>query len=366
MRIRNITALALAALLMTAALASCGPAPEVYDLPDPAAYFEKVFYASQLYDREKLSKYFYVRKNVDEETAREAAEAYVRLLTEEYGFTIIYDRDDELLLRPADKTGNADYNVRIDLHSLPDNVRVRFLEESDGGKVLNLVEPDEIFDPSDAPAPEPEPEPETRPEPEPEPATKPEPQPETKPEPKPEPETKPEPEPEPDPVDFDGVLPDPYSFFNGDLSYSYEAKGNEIYITFYYKEPSIEPILAYLELLNDERYGLTPTRTKTEYEYQSVNWIFDYAGDKQIEDFPILYDKYISSCAIYFLGFSNNGVMQMDIWYMADGLTFADFGDRYPERLTGKDGDGLLTGVLGTVKPGETKPSGDDRPGNSD
>ena len=162
--------------------------------------------------------------------------------------------------------------------------------------------------------------------------------------------------------DRDGTLPDPYMFFNGDLSYDYETKGDgsQVYIEFYFDTQTADPAAAYVALLSDPRYNLTLTGEEhlTGSDGSLTGrWRFDYTGAKQVGQVSF-YDPDDPKCSFYVWYSTVAGYHQatnVNIWYAPDGFTFADYGNRYSERLTDRyePDSGKLTGILETVHPGE-------------
>lgn len=181
----------------------------------------------------------------------------------------------------------------------------------------------------------------------------------SEPKPEPEPETKPEPEPEPE--DRDGTLPDPYSFFNGDLSYNYDAKsdGSQVYITFNYKGQDLDPAEAYIRLASDPRYGLSVADEDsiTSSKGEVSAWVkFDYTGDKPVGQVSFSKDS-DPKCSFYisYWTIKSYDYTALNIWYAPNGFTFEDYGDRYSQGLTDRfDGSKYLNGILETVHPGES------------
>lgn len=375
---RRFAAVGLTIVLLLA-LAACGE--PTYDLPDPDQFFKDVAVrkagADRTYDFDRSDE------------VKAARLAYADLLVAEYGFTLDSKRDSSILyLTP--ESGSGDENISLDIRST-DKLIIRLDPWGKHAAKFKIVDSPKVYDPEDGatepekdPVPEPEPEPEQKPqtetkpeqksEPEQKPQadTRPKPEPETKPESetKPEPEQKPEPEPEPEPAqkpepeDRDGTLPDPYSFFNGDLSYKYDAKsdGSQVYITFNYKGQDLDPAQAYVRLVSDSQYGLSVVdeNSTTSGEGEVSAWLkFDYTGQKSVGQVGF-YNDSEPKCSFYisYWTIKSYDYTALNIWYAPDGFTFEDYGDRYSEDLTDRfEGSKYLNGILETVHPGE--PSGE-------
>lgn len=172
-------------------------------------------------------------------------------------------------------------------------------------------------------------------------------------------------EPEPtEPPNRDGTLPDPYTFFNGDVSYSYEEYTSQDVmcssVNFNHYVMTLDPVEAFLELLDDPRYNLTQIEGEGGEGIDGSlrgEWKYTYNGDP---------DRWIRinvwSVNRYGEEYYHSTI---HLLYPVGSFTFADYGDRYAERLRDHSGnpDGNCHGVVGTVEPEETEPSGEDGPG---
>ena len=135
--------------------------------------------------------------------------------------------------------------------------------------------------------------------------------------------------------DRDGTLPDPYAFFNGQLSYRYDEGSGQNQADFQAEELSLDLAEAYVALLSDPCYGLTLAE-----EYQGLAygvedykyWKFDHTGDKDVGEITF-FDKSDPPCALYVYT-STILNTDVDIRFAPGGFTFVDYGDRYLEALT--------------------------------
>lgn len=155
-------------------------------------------------------------------------------------------------------------------------------------------------------------------------------------------------------ADRDGTLPDPYTFFNSQISYKLEEKADtqQNHVTFEMEGLSLAPADAYAALLSDPRYGLTVTEEKqgvTYGGYEYKLWRFDYTGEKEVGQVTFFGDD-TPPCSLYIYCSAIQKTM-INIRYAPGGFAFADYGDRYPEPLadawSDPAGRGRVTGVVG-------------------
>lgn len=176
-----------------------------------------------------------------------------------------------------------------------------------------------------------------------------------KPTPKPTPTPAPTPKPTPSPADT-ATLPDPYSFFAGQIGYATFTWPDEYSVRFAFDAKDEGAGEEYVELLKDGRFGLTLTNyNRKDYinGHMTSFYVFDYSGPVSVGN--VTDSDYGSAPLIVNINTSSNSRREeeyvIQLYFAPDGFKFADFGDKTTYHdLTSVYTTGRTTGVLGPDK----------------